>query len=230
LDPESKTNVLLLTTNTEVSIAPNLRRDGRETAAKAVNDQKEGKERPKMVLRVVPPYSFPAVSSSELSGLICFVSPSTLAGLLRNEHASETHFVTIRRLEPPIDPTSLSPQPTEQAANSSGQEDSSRKLNSNSGIIAKILAINEIPPCHIVFRDSIEAVDDWDLVRYLLSKLPFFHLFNPAQSGKCRRRLNTRAARYKAKGDTDSRVFFISLSRLFCITVTSQERFHRHRC
>jgi peroxin-1 len=181
LDPESKTNVLLLTTNTEVSIAPNLRRDGRETAAKDVNDQKEKPQRPKMVLRVVPPYSFPAVSSSELSGLSCFVSPSTLAGLLGNEHSSETHFVTIRRLEPPVDPTSSNPQPTEQGTNSSGQEDSSRKLNSSSGITAKILAMNEAPPCHIVFRDSIEAIEDWDLVRYLLGKVPFFlHLFNIA--------------------------------------------------
>jgi hypothetical protein len=153
-----------------------------------------------MVLRVVPPYSFPAVSSSELSGLSCFVSPSTLAGLLGNEHSSETHFVTIRRLEPPVDPTSSNPQPTEQGTNSSGQEDSSRKLNSSSGITAKILAMNEAPPCHIVFRDSIEAIEDWDLVRYLLGKVPFFSFIQYCVEWKVQTPVQYRSSKVQSQG------------------------------
>ncbi|KDR75275.1 hypothetical protein GALMADRAFT_226942 [Galerina marginata CBS 339.88] len=141
LDPPSKGNALLLTTNTEVSIAPKLHKREDSTLPKPLlNDHREPSTIPLVngvsdakltsskvafeVLRVLPSRLVPSPRYPEHNGseLLACVSPSTLA-LLRGSNSpifgyTTTSFFqgTFVKLASPPDPSSLSsssPPPAE---------------------------------------------------------------------------------------------------------------------
>ncbi|PPQ98400.1 hypothetical protein CVT24_004079 [Panaeolus cyanescens] len=152
VDPPAKNNALLLTTNTEVSIAPKLHKanKGKETSqssvkqangtAKSSSASKEDSEVPSTstgisrILRVLSTRHFPTWTYSNYDGteLLAAVSATTLAGLMATEHhsldvAKPTFYpAQFHRLSPPLDPSSSSTKPT------STSEPTNRVLNPGS--------------------------------------------------------------------------------------------------
>ncbi|EGO02902.1 hypothetical protein SERLA73DRAFT_102940 [Serpula lacrymans var. lacrymans S7.3] len=145
VDPPSKNNALLLTTNTEVSIAPKSRgsssRQQKQSAANghalatsnqastAKNDVLSEETKSKFAIqvvrvlpaRVLPPLSPPSSSYTQ-SEPLAYVHPRTFATLTNSrfplpaDSEDVFHKITYRRLPPPLDPTSSASNPTEPAS------------------------------------------------------------------------------------------------------------------
>ncbi|KAF9047391.1 P-loop containing nucleoside triphosphate hydrolase protein [Panaeolus papilionaceus] len=137
VDPPAKNNALLLTTNTEVSIAPKLHKakkakDASQPVAKQLNGSgklsaKEERETSStstttttQMLRILPTRLFPSWGYSSYDGteLLAGVSARTLAGLMETEHylldLTKPRFYPghFHRLSPPLDPSpSINPAP-----------------------------------------------------------------------------------------------------------------------
>ncbi|KAH7908843.1 P-loop containing nucleoside triphosphate hydrolase protein [Hygrophoropsis aurantiaca] len=131
LDPQSKTDALLLTTDTEVSIAPKTRRGGNigsaQTAASArdstPNTNKDPQassapenKHPLHILRVLPSRLLPSIPpvSSPKTELIVYVAPRTLSLLTNSDYPLPTDVedsffrASYRYLNSPADPTEAS--------------------------------------------------------------------------------------------------------------------------
>ncbi|RDB24902.1 Peroxisome biosynthesis protein PAS1 [Hypsizygus marmoreus] len=186
VDPQSKGNALLLTTNTEVSIAPKPHSRKESTnipssskTANTINSlpvSTKPKHRP-VVLRVLPQRilgtHFPSHAGPEL---VAYVSPSTFAELHQaNKPSGDNNGIaclksTLKRLPPPIDPSSppstSAPESTPMTriikAGATDKEKESNGANSTDHVFVGYLA--GIPESHVVFPAAPREVEEWDIV------------------------------------------------------------------
>ncbi|TFK44456.1 P-loop containing nucleoside triphosphate hydrolase protein [Crucibulum laeve] len=193
LDPASRSNALLLATNTEVSIAPKLHRNklplssqanGKfaESDKKPVNGVTNGK--PKLVkpvsyvLRILPrrllrDLTFPEHTGSEL---VAYVSPRTFARIFPFTSRSQDslcHKATFKRLPSPVDPSASSsssptPTPTARVLNPGVGEKEKEKEQSTgtepgTGDVF-IGQMDGITESHLTFLVASEGIEEWDIV------------------------------------------------------------------
>ncbi|KAJ6495661.1 P-loop containing nucleoside triphosphate hydrolase protein [Mycena vitilis] len=183
IEPESKGNALLLTTNTEVSIAPKLHPKKQSRPVNGVSHGTNGvaststapKDAPVVhppvspqVLRVLPPHllglPFPEHTGPEV---LAYVSPATFALLHSSSEADDAvyHKTVLKRLSPPTDPSASptadwTPPPT-------------RVLNAgnvvpspSSGEIDELYVrgVEGVPDSQVAFFPA-QQIEEWDLVR-----------------------------------------------------------------
>ncbi|KAF5386195.1 hypothetical protein D9615_002287 [Tricholomella constricta] len=192
VDPSSKGNALLLTTNTEVSIAPKLHRSERrseisgsktkstaqDVPAATSSGGKHSQKLASQVLRALPHRishgALPEYSGSEL---VAYVSLSTfaqlhVAGNTKEENNPILCFKsTFKRLLPPPDPSSSSSGPSPPPAphtriikpGAADKEPPSDTGNSAADVIF-VGPLNGLPEGHIVFPAAPGNVEDWDLL------------------------------------------------------------------
>ncbi len=179
LDPTNKGKALLLTTNTEVSIAPKLHSRKQlkpeKPSAKSTTDDPKGKIQspPPSVqphcLRVIPSRiltrPFAVYTGSELLG---FVSPATFAKLTRSFKSVEndTHVKAhAKRLPPPTDPSSsvtsgATPDPVPRVLKPGEKE--STTVEPGTVYLGRS---ESVPNGHIVLPTTVDDIEEWDLVR-----------------------------------------------------------------
>jgi peroxin-1 len=200
LGPQTKGNALLLTTNTEVSIAPKLhqKKDAvaaprskpsaqqrGEQQAPSSSSQAKPSEAPiqtggvPQTLRVLPARFFDGVEFPDISGpeILSYVSVQTFQKRITLDPQSDKfHRCQLRPLSPPVDPSSPSSGPPPPDTNprnlnlGSGEKADETKQSpsqSTRDIFAGVHS--DIPPLHIVFSALPEGVEEWDLVRSVLS-------------------------------------------------------------
>ncbi|KAG7449775.1 AAA-domain-containing protein [Guyanagaster necrorhizus] len=179
LDPTNKSKVLLLTTDTEVSIAPKLHNrqqlKSEKVSTKSANtDDSKGKIKsppPPSVqphcLRVIPSRvlarPFAVHSGSELLG---FVSPITFTKLtkLSEPLENDTHVKAhAKRLPPPTDPSSgatasATPDPVPLVLKPGEKEPTT--VESGSIYLGRF---EGIPNGHIVLPTTVDDIEEWDL-------------------------------------------------------------------
>lgn len=196
LDPP-KGNALLLTTNTEVSIAPKLHRKKDIPSSKPlVNGNSAVSTKPAVnggpkkessvpnvaseTLRVLPARLAQAVNHPEHNGseLLVLVSPKILSKLLppKFDHTSNTFYQgAFTQLTPPSDPSSSTTpappvEPSVKVLNAGGREDSGEKVQKTSqdgGIF--VGASESVPYGHIVFSALPDGLNEWDLLKYVFT-------------------------------------------------------------
>ncbi|TFK23693.1 peroxisome biogenesis factor 1 [Coprinopsis marcescibilis] len=188
LDPKSKGNALLLTTNTEVSIAPKMHKRKPMAANDKPSSQEEAKkstgpcsasekEARSVILRVVPSSIFPTIRFPNVTGseILGVVASDTLEQANLQPGLSGQFFeVQFKRLSPPVDPSS---------SKSSDPEPQQRSISLGGGKLADVRSPaprtelyvghhTELPSQHIVFSVLPEGVEEWDLVRVSVSTNP----------------------------------------------------------
>lgn len=195
LVPQSKGDVLLLTTDTEVSISPKLHRSRpTPSSSRQANGvtpgiagpsnsgtQHEPVPTPKthsQILRVVPSrvinIPLPSFTGPESVG---YVSPSTWAQIYPETPTPSPastrmyHSATVKRLRPPLDPTpstaSTSAAPPVAKVLNAGDKGLNKVADDAGKDPGKvyIATMDGIPASHVVFPDLVENVEEWDLVR-----------------------------------------------------------------
>ncbi|KAJ6593606.1 P-loop containing nucleoside triphosphate hydrolase protein [Mycena capillaripes] len=187
IEPESKGNALLLTTNTEVSIAPKLH--SKKQVRPSVNGVANGPNgvplstatapngasvvQPPVspqVLRVLPPHllgvPFPEHTGPEV---LAYVSPATFS-LLHPAAAVDDavyHRTLLKRLSPLADPlapsTANPPPPTTRILNAANADDGPSTV---SGEVEELYVrgVEGVPESHVAFV-SVQGIEEWDLVR-----------------------------------------------------------------
>ncbi|KAF9453962.1 AAA-domain-containing protein [Macrolepiota fuliginosa MF-IS2] len=127
IDPPAKNDALLLTTNTEVSIAPKLHKNQQRAPSKSAPDtttkpadeagssnaMSKSPTKPGKIelLRVLPSRFVKIPSTDSVSELVAFVSPATFNALFepesrRDDESNVCFQVQFKRLPGPVDPTS----------------------------------------------------------------------------------------------------------------------------
>jgi peroxin-1 len=157
VDPQSKTGPVLLTTDTEVSIAPKPHSSPVPPLSKLENENPSQNPFPQL-LRVLPSRLVQNVIPTTTSQTaLAFLSPQTFAqlaqqyNLVDGSNPRSFHRCSLLRFSPPTDPTA--PHPTDQTDASEVQ--------------VYIAPDNHIPPRHIaLFFSSDTGIGDWDIVRY----------------------------------------------------------------
>lgn len=194
LNPQSQGNVLLLTTNTEVSIAPKLHRLSRgptttarsglaaagnvgTSLTKEANITEDAMQQSAQILRVLPQrivHPCPEYIGSELTA---YVSPSTFSHLKPlHKFSKDAGMVvcfqsTLSRLQPPVDPSLItsqsSPAPVPRILKPEASENFNHvdgKQDSAAGSVFVGWA-EGVPDNHIVFPAFPDGVEEWDLVQ-----------------------------------------------------------------
>jgi peroxin-1 len=191
LDPQSKNNALLLSTNTEVSIAPKLHSRQQKSSSKITKDKSsslngapavkpsvDAQDKPETsshsyVLRVLPErvlsLSVPSYTGSEILG---YVSPRTFASLYPSAQPETSTYwkSTFKRLRPPIDhsdPLSTQetiPTPAPKLLNP-GEKDKDKLIPVQENGEVFICSMVGIVDQHVMFPSLPSDVEDWDLVR-----------------------------------------------------------------
>ncbi|KAF7362140.1 putative peroxisomal biogenesis AAA ATPase pex1 [Mycena venus] len=186
IQPESKGNALLLTTNTEVSIAPKLH--SKKSARRPVNGVPQAQTgassstatapsdasvaRPPVSphdLRVLPPHllglPFPEPTGSEI---VAYVSPATFS-LLHFAAAPDDavyHKTLLKRLPPPADPSAPPPSaapPMTRVLNAGAGADAGPTIGGDVGELY-VRGVEGVPENHVALI-SVGGIEDWDLVR-----------------------------------------------------------------
>ncbi|KAJ3749282.1 P-loop containing nucleoside triphosphate hydrolase protein [Lentinula detonsa] len=183
LDPQAKNNVLLLSTNTEVSISPKLHPNRRPHAKKTtVNGGSASSEnsvpkpilkQPFQILRVLPAHILPKpLNSHSGSEVMGYVSASTLVRIIpatRDMAKQRTcHKASVKRLEPPVDPEISTTRAVETAPEpkvlNPGEKNQQSEESSESIYIGEI---DELINGHIVFPSLPAGVEHWDLIKII---------------------------------------------------------------
>ncbi|KAF8813732.1 AAA-domain-containing protein [Phlegmacium glaucopus] len=194
LDPPSKKNALLLSTNTEVSIAPKLHSNKQISSPKrslanghapTVGVSTESTIPPNdrsCIFRVLPARLLPAIRFPDYSesDSLAFVSHVTFTQLHASKFTSADSFYCgqFRPLRSPADPTAPppprpNPDPMLARLASSGSHASSGGSYASSKSGKVWIGVSEgLPAGHIVFSVLPEGVDEWALVRMSLSLNP----------------------------------------------------------
>ncbi len=183
LNPQNK-GALLLTTNTEVSIAPKLHKRQQKTPSKSagsatppVNKDTKSTSNPapppsithSQILRVFPPQilSHPPPSHAGVE-ILGFVAPSTLAKLLPPGRALEDHLFSkgqLKRLSPPVDPTStkqgVDVSPVPKILNPGDKDTSLDAAPAGTVYVGQLAGV---PSGHIVFPTGVMDIEDWDMI------------------------------------------------------------------
>ncbi|EAU91532.2 peroxisome biogenesis factor 1 [Coprinopsis cinerea okayama7 len=196
LEPQNKGNALLLTTNTEVSIAPKLHKsqspakkpvkpDGKPTPPQEKQSASESssKQLPAAtaVLRVLPSNLCPGLDFSETkdSEIMAYVSRKSFpqeAWPSKGRDAEGTLYgVQMKRLTPPVDPSSskqLEPetQPKSISIGAGAKTDTNEDKFTTPSNQIFIGHDDDLPISHIVFSVLPEGVEEWDLVRISIGK------------------------------------------------------------
>ena len=186
VDPESLGNALLLTTNTEVSIAPKPHLAQQTT--NGVPDERAiskftrtmGSDKTvrftseAQVLRVLP-IRFARIPLPEYQGLelVAYVSPITFSELHPSSKGKSTVYLqtTIKRLVPPQEPSrqssSLSPgratAPISPASKPGAHDQKLEHENSEKSQIF-VAPLANLPQGHILFPAAPYEIEDWDIV------------------------------------------------------------------
>ncbi|KAJ6497788.1 P-loop containing nucleoside triphosphate hydrolase protein [Mycena sanguinolenta] len=189
LQPESKGTALLLSTNTEVSIAPKLHARQQQpqvngtpkaiTPVTAANDgSSSASQRPAFarILRVLPPHLL-ALPFPEHTGtqVLAYVSTATFASLFHptsaDIDAAVYHKTLLKRLSPPADPSAapaaLPPPPATrvlQAGVGAGVADTGATGAEEEELALYVRPVEGVPESHVSFASS-KGVEGWDLVR-----------------------------------------------------------------
>ncbi|KAG6813748.1 hypothetical protein H0H92_007700 [Tricholoma furcatifolium] len=189
LSPSLKDSALLLTTDTEVSIAPKLHGSNRRTDAKPRQDKDTPKTNGDVatkdtkqiltthVLRVLPQGTFPSAlpeyAGTELVGYISAATFEKLFSLDTVQRGDLQCFnATFKRLVPPADPSSSSssaaPPPAAPTTrvikpNASGSNDTLEDDVQREDIIF-VGSLKGLVDGHIVFPAVPKGVEDWDLL------------------------------------------------------------------
>lgn len=188
MDPQSKGSALLLTTNTEVSIAP---KPHKPTKAKSGSEAavdpspQTGNASPAkipghpdsvdLVLRVLPnttygKVEFPEGGGSEILAYIgCNAFQKELL-IAKDESIEKFSEALLQRLPPPIDPSSTSKEPESepQSQNLSltgGKTKGEEQDAGNSGIRVHFSYHEGVAMNHIMFSGLPDGVEEWDLVK-----------------------------------------------------------------
>ncbi|KAJ7745492.1 P-loop containing nucleoside triphosphate hydrolase protein [Mycena maculata] len=185
IEPEAKGNALLLTTNTEVSIAPKLHvkkqpphvngvqktSGGAETSPLTKEASTAGPAISPQVLRVLPPHLF-SLPFPEHTGteVLAYVSPA--AFLLLQPNASEDdglyHKTLLKRLPPPIDPSAPPPagppSPLPRVLKP-GTADVDADAGPSESAELYVRGVAGVPASHVVLVTIPGIAEDWDLVR-----------------------------------------------------------------
>jgi len=167
LDPASKGNAALLTTNTEVSIAPKLHKRKETTfTEQSISSESQSQLARKSnidVLRVLPARLASFIGHTNHSGpeLLAFVSSKTLS--LLQSHSSDLDSSTFlpasfKRLQPPVNPSSSASDP------SPNEFLHTTKISDVADLYIGV--VEGIMDNHIVFFAQPNVVEEWDLVRY----------------------------------------------------------------
>ncbi|ESK93670.1 likely peroxisomal biogenesis aaa atpase pex1 [Moniliophthora roreri MCA 2997] len=189
LDPQTKDNALLLSTNTEVSIAPKAhKRQPRKSLSSqmAVSETKPQQlaSHPNLrarsiALRVLPSrLSIIARVAYDGPEVLAFVSPNTFSKLYPgkvNGSDSKTFYrIIFNRLRPPTDPMNDSmnenteSEPATKILNPGEQKSPSRTPSAADELTTVYLRpTTAILNGHIVFATLPGGVEDWDLVRII---------------------------------------------------------------
>ncbi|KAG6889103.1 hypothetical protein C0995_003672 [Termitomyces sp. Mi166 len=194
LDPSSRGSALLLTTNTEVSIAPKLHRANRRADTDAREEKTRSHDIPagaenqtklkhiSHTLRVLP-HGITRVALPDYPGpeLVGYVSPITYQKLCHptKDEGGDCIYCakfTFKRLSPPSEPPSSStsvpppppPVPRIIVPTTSGK-DSSLIDNVQSEDALFVGPLSGIPDSHIVFPAAPRGVEDWDIVVFCVS-------------------------------------------------------------
>ncbi|KAF5345345.1 hypothetical protein D9758_008461 [Tetrapyrgos nigripes] len=192
LDPQSKNNALLLSTNTEVSIAPKLHTRQQKSSSKPTKDKSasvngasiikpsvDTKEKPKTVsvshvLRVLPErvldLPIPSYIGSEILG---YVSPRTFTSLYPSAQPEASTYwkSAFKRLRPPVDPNDSPstqesvPIPAPKLLNP-GEKDKDKLTPVQENDEVYICSMVGIVDQHVVFTNLPRDVEEWDLVRF----------------------------------------------------------------
>ncbi|CAA7259159.1 unnamed protein product [Cyclocybe aegerita] len=193
IDPPTKANALLLTTNTEVSIAPKLHQNKPSTSKKPlVNGHPTSTTKPTPngiakvplpsaskeaveSLRVLPSRLFPSLPESNGPELLAFVSSRTHAQLRssttsREPPTSDTFFCgTLKAAPSPIDPSSPStppvPEPTARILNAASSATASNGSTSTRPGEVYVGVSEDVPSSHIVLPALPESIKEWDIVK-----------------------------------------------------------------
>ena len=173
---------MLLGTDTEVSIAPKLRRTGEPASTSNVNSalatSRPNESLPSQILRVVPlcvlPSALPSSFSRERLDVPAYVSHRVYTELTRSSPTeTQEHFykASIKRLKPPSDPIDSStnskpPSPVPKVLTIGGGED--KEVQGEDGGVKWVYIgpMEGIPEKHILFpQGGIGDVQSWYLVR-----------------------------------------------------------------
>ena len=190
LDLLSKKNALLLSADTEVSIAPKLHSNKQISASRSslVNSHtnmvknlfvngvstepttpsKDGSSILRVLpVRLLPDIRFPRYSNPDS---LAYVSRVTFAHVSKKSSADSFYCGQFRPLVSPADPTVTPPplQNPDPVLASSGGSGGSNVASSGSGKVW-ISTSEGLPAGHIVFFVLPEGVDEWGLVRYAAS-------------------------------------------------------------
>ncbi|KAJ7039144.1 P-loop containing nucleoside triphosphate hydrolase protein [Mycena alexandri] len=190
IEPETKGNALLLTTNTEVSISPKLH--AKKAPPRQVNGLPNGvpptttstsakdasTSNPTLspqILRVLPPHllstPFPEHTGPEI---LAYVSLATF--ILLHPHATSLtddavyHKTLLKRLSPPPDPSAVpnaAPAPVTRVLNAGNATAAEAGLSANGGGEVEevyVRAVKGVPESHVAFFAG-QGVEEWDLVR-----------------------------------------------------------------
>ncbi|KAG6879138.1 hypothetical protein C0992_004955 [Termitomyces sp. T32_za158] len=199
IDPSSKGSALLLTTNTEVSIAPKLHRSVRQKDTNTREEKDASRDIPTSAgneaeqkhishtLRLLP-FGLAHVTLPDYPGpeFVGYVSPLTYQRLCPEMEHEEGAYIccakfTFKRLPPPSEPPSSSspvppppppPVPRVIVPAASGTDSSSVENDQVEDVIF-VGSVPGIPDSHIVFPAAPRGLEDWDLVVYAGHQLVF---------------------------------------------------------
>lgn len=180
LEPKSQGDAVVLTTNTEISIAPNLhqprasaKQNGHGNRESTTTPSPSLQARTSEVLRILPARLSSSTKSPEDNGsdLIGFVSSDTLALLQSENNQGDSTFihVSLRRLRSPLNPSSTGPDrgvetSTQGSRLANGELPSKSRVNNTMDVYVGIG--KGFLAGHIVFPVLPAGLEEWDLVRY----------------------------------------------------------------
>ncbi len=177
LKPKAQGDVVILTTNTEISIVPNLhqpragaRQNEHANRESMITPSPSLQARTSEVLRILPSRLSSSTKRPEHNGseLIGFVSSNTLALLQSENNQGDSTFihVSLRKLQSPHNPSFTGPDHDSTQGSRLANGEPSSKSRANDTMDVYIGIAKSLLAGHIVFPVLPEGWEEWDLVRY----------------------------------------------------------------
>ena len=189
VDPGTK-GTALLTTNTQVAIAPKPHSSKKLTAPPKTDSNATPKKPPpfRQFLRVLAPRFLPRFTHDKYSGseLLALVSPNVYAELVHSpnplvsqhsfanprhdvKHTITYHRCTVRRLKPPRDPSSTKEASTSTRQQTSEKSDNGGESGDKTGVdddkVVYVGWSTHVPGKHIAPMTMWDGLGEWDNVR-----------------------------------------------------------------
>lgn len=189
----SSTRAVLLANDTELSVAPKTRRQQRKSEAlvngespvvkseQAMKSPPAGKRPHGVLLRVLPSsvFSHHLPSSSEFTSVIYVSGRMLCDARLEDLLPSDPNTILIgrvKRLDPPTDPEPASNPPSSDAPavakvlnpNEATKREDAKGEPSRAGKV-RVIGLEIIPEGQTIIVGGVDGVQDWDVVRQVLS-------------------------------------------------------------